>query len=181
MKKQKLFEIMKNVMTQFLAKNKSYCTLKARLSNSAIQYLRNICKRGFTWNKDGKISQKELAGKLVLSKITSDLVSELDVDKESIVSGGEEEVELVDGLYNFHSHPQEAYERNNVQLGWPSAHDYLGFIKSSVLYDTILHIVSCVEGFYVISLNDYWTNNKDKIDKDVISFVLEQYNHEYEK
>lgn len=171
----------KFVMTQFLAKNKSYCTLKARLSNSAIQYLRNICKRGFTWNKDGKISQKELAGKLVLSKITSDLVSELDVDKESIVSGGEEEVDLVDGLYNFHSHPQEAYERNNVQLGWPSAHDYLGFIKSSVLYDTILHIVSCVEGFYVISLNDYWTNNKDKIDKDVISFVLEQYNHEYKK
>jgi len=171
----------KYVLTQFLAKNKNYCTLKARLSKNAVQYLRNVCKRGFTWNKDDKISQKELAGKLVLSKITRDLISELDVDRDSIVSGEEEGVEVIDGLYNFHSHPQEAYERHDVKLGWPSAHDYLGFMKSSVLYDTILHIVSCIEGFYVISLNEYWTNNKDKLDKNVISFILERYNHEYEK
>ena len=59
---------------------------------------------------------------LVIEKVTDDLVHYLDVDKKSIIHGKEEGVKVAKGLYNFHSHPIEAYERNNVKFAWPSAH-----------------------------------------------------------
>jgi hypothetical protein len=169
----------KYVLTQFIADQKGICTLKARLSDQAIKYLQQVSKIGSTINNDGVITQKELAGKLLAGKLDSDLTYSLDVDRSSVVSGDEEGVEIIGGLYNFHSHPQEAYSRHNVKLGWPSAQDYVGFLGSSIKHDTILHLVVSLEGFYVISLSEYWVKKKEKIDKNVVSFILEKYDYTY--
>lgn len=171
----------KYIFTQFMSEQQGHCILRARLSEKAIQYLQQVSKIGSTINKDGFITQKELAGRLLAGIIDSDLTYHLEVDRSSIVSGEEEGVEIIGGLYNFHSHPREAYDRNNVQLGWPSAQDYIGFMASSLKYDTILHLVVSLEGFYVISLSNYWINKKEKLDKNVATFILEKYNLLYEK
>jgi hypothetical protein len=171
----------KYVFAQFMTEQQGHCVLKARLGEKAIQYLQKVSKIGSTINKSGDITQKELAGRMIAGIIDSDLTYHLEVDRSSIISGEEEGVEIIEGLYNFHSHPQEAYDRNNVHLGWPSAQDYIGFMASSLKYDTILHLVVSLEGFYVISLSNYWVNKKEELDKDVVTFILEKYNLLYEK
>lgn len=171
----------KYVLSQFLTEREGHCTLTAKLSNTSIKYMQQLSKIGSTLNKDGVITQKEIAGKMITGQISKDLVHDLEVDRNSIVSGEEEGVEVIGGLYNFHSHPLEAYKRHNVKLGWPSAQDYIGFLSSCIKFDTILHIVVSIEGFYVISLSNYWVNKKDKLDNSVITFVSEKYDIGYKK
>lgn len=166
----------KYVLTQFLSKQRGICTLKAYLSDESIYYLYKITQIGSTLNENGSITQKEIAGKLKAGEVNNDLSFSLNVDRDSIKTGDEETVEIIKGLYNFHSHPQQAYERNDVKLGWPSAQDYVGYINASLVYDTILHIVSSIEGFYVISLSEFWVNNKNQLNKSIIEFIGEKYN-----
>lgn len=171
----------KYVLAQFLTKKKEGpCTLTVKLSNQSIKYMNQLSKIGSTLNSNGIITQKEIAGTMVIGHINKNLVYDLNVDRKSIVSGDEEGVEVVGGLYNFHSHPREAYQRHNVKLGWPSAQDYVGFLSSSLIHDTILHIVVSIEGFYVISLSNHWANKKNELDKNVITFVLEKYDMCYQ-
>ncbi len=169
----------KCVMKEFSNVIKSHCTLKARLSTDTINFLSKLCKSGSTLNKDGNITQKELAGKLVVDNTDNKGTQILKVDKKSIITGDEEGVNVVKGLYNFHSHPYEAYKRHKVELAWPSCQDYIGFLLSSSLYDTILHLVICIEGFYVISLTDYWINKKDDVSSEIEKFILENYDQCY--
>ena len=164
------------VLTQFITKQHGICNLRAYLSDESIYYLYKLTRMGSTLNDDGIITQKEVAGKLIAGKVNNDLSYSLIVDRDSIKSGSEEAVEIIGGLYNFHSHPQEAYERNNVKLGWPSAQDYIGYMNSSLIYDTILHIVTAIEGFYVISLTEYWVNNKYQLNDSTSEFIGKEYN-----
>ena len=78
----------------------------------------------------------------VFKKIDDTFTHHLVIDKTSLFYGKEESVPVIEGLYNFHSHPVEAYERKKTKFAWPSAGDYVGFLKAVVKYDTILHIVS---------------------------------------
>ena len=173
----------KYILKQFRTEKSSsdnYCILQAKLSKKAIKYLKSVSKIGSTINRDGIITQKEIAGRLVVGVVRDDLVYELDVDRASIVYGEEEQVDLISGLYNFHSHPLEAYDRHKQTIGWPSAQDYLIFFESSLIYDTILHIVASVEGFYVLSLSKLWYNNKNvkkvvKVNNVYKKFILDNY------
>lgn len=164
------------VLTQFITKQRGICSLRAYLSDESIYYLHKLTKIGSTLNNDGVITQKEVAGKLIAGKVNDDLSYSLNVDRDSVKYGSEEAVEIIAGLYNFHSHPHEAYEKNNVKLGWPSAQDYVGFMNSSLVYDTILHIVTAIEGFYVISLTEYWVNNKYHFNDSTNEFIGKEYN-----
>ena len=79
----------------------------------------------------------------------------------SLISGIEEEVDAVLNRYNFHTHPREAYIRNNVVKGWPSAQDYLGFIDLDG--NTIFHSVITLEGVYINGIGSIQYNTS-KID-----------------
>jgi hypothetical protein len=170
----------KYVLDQLPNKKGSLCSLKVRLSDDAIKYLQQISRMGSTLNRNGIITQKEVAGRIVTGKITDDLTYYLEIDKSSIVYGEEEGVEIIGGLYNFHSHPSEAYDRNSVKFAWPSAQDYLGFMSSSIEYNTILHIVATLEGFYVISLHSECPEKKE-MNKEMVSFILKKYALGYKK
>lgn len=168
-----------NVLAQYMNDKKGYCVLTTKLSDKTIKYFRKLSNMGSTMNGDGVITQKEIAGILVTTNVDDSLVYDLDVDKTSIVSGDEEGVNIAGGLYNFHSHPKEAYIRNDVKYGWPSAQDYIGFFSSAVEHDTILHIVVAVEGFYVLSVSSHWVNRKDDVDRSCIEFIAKNYDIRY--
>jgi len=128
------------------------------------------------------ISKKEIAGSLHVI-YTKNNISFLDIKKETLIIGNETGVDIVQGLYNFHSHPKAAYETNNITLAWPSSQDYIGFLLAAIEDNTICHFVISLEGIYIISLEQYWfdylqNNQKNKINQidDIGAFILDKYN-----
>lgn len=149
------------------------CTINTRFSNDAINFLKSASKLGHTKNKDGSSSQKEISGELIVSKIVKEnekIIYIIDVDKRSIQSGGEENVDVNPTRYNFHSHPEEAYVRHSVHKAWPSATDYLGFLQLGL--NTIFHTVATIEGLYIISFTCHWGKSLNKVDK---KFIKKHY------
>ena len=170
----------KYVLTQFLLREHEGCEVKLQLNSDTIKYLRNLTNIGSTVNKDGNISQKEVAGVLEVNEITPELIHILEIKYESIIYGEEEGVEIAKGLYNFHSHPITAYKKHNVKLAWPSAQDYVGFILAVFEDYTICHFVVGVEGLYIVSMTTHWLNNIAKLDKSVGTFIIEKYDFCYQ-
>ena len=165
----------KYVMTEFMSDKTKHCNMTARLDRKTLAYFRKLSRMGATWNGDDKITQKEVAGRLVTSDIEKNLTHILKVDESSIVTGEEEGVEISGGIYNFHSHPAEAYENHGVKLGWPSGQDYVGFLGSVITYGTIVHFVVAMEGIYSLALSEYWINHLNEIDASTESFILNNY------
>ena len=119
--------------------NNNKCGLFFQFTPEAIKQFKTLSSRGITTNKDGTTTQKEIGGNLVVSKIMNiegRIVYIMDIDNDSLNTGVEEEVELESTRFNFHSHPKEAYKRHGVHNGWPSYHDFIGFLE---LDDTIFH------------------------------------------
>ena len=156
-------EEIKYVLVQFLLREHEGCEVKLKLNFDSIKYLRNLTNIGSTLNKDGNISQKEIAGVLEVTDITSDLIHTLKIKYDSIIYGEEEGVEIAKGLYNFHSHPITAYRKYNVKLAWPSAQDYVGFILACFEDYTICHFVIGIEGIYIVSMTNHWLENIKKL------------------
>lgn len=142
----------------------SPCTLTAKITPRALKFLRKTTKKGITVNKNGKKSQKELTGELYVKKVDQEngqIIYKIDVDKGSVQSGEEENVDVSATRYNFHSHPQEAYLKYSVDKAWPSQTDYLGYLKLG--NSTIFHCVATLEGLYVLSFSPYWCKRLKKV------------------
>lgn len=151
----------------------SPCTLTAKITPRALKFLRKTTKQGITVNKNGKKSQKELTGELYVKKVDQEngqIVYKIDVDKGSVQSGEEENVDVSATRYNFHSHPQEAYLKYSVDKAWPSQTDYLGYLKLG--NSTIFHCVATLEGLYVMSFSPYWCKRLKKVSS---SFVANNF------
>lgn len=147
-------------------KDTNICNINIRLTKSAIKFLKSTTISGKTRNPDGSKTQKEMSGELHVDHITKEdgkIIYVIDINRGSVRSGGEENVDVSATRYNFHSHPEEAYIRNSVQKGWPSVTDYLGYHQLGE--NTILHCVATIEGLYVISFTRYWGNNLKKIEQ----------------
>ena len=170
-KKQISVSNVKYVLEQFQNRNNN-CHINVKFTNDTINYLKKISSIGSTINKDGTITQKELAGRFIARQPDSKKIFPLDIDKKSVIAGSEEGVSIKQGIFNFHTHPIEAYDRNDVKIAFPSAQDFVGFLNASKVYSTILHSVVSREGIYVISVNKYWVN---KINKAMINFVRKKY------
>ena len=165
----------KNKAKSKRTRNLSGCHVKLQLSNETIEIFNRLCDSGVTMNNNGLTSQKEIAGGMYVTKITSDSTHILEIHKPSVITGEEEGVDIVVSLYNFHSHPREAYENNNVDLAWPSAQDYIGFLIAVFEDCTVCHLVITIEGIYIISLSKYWAASQDHRDNSVGNFILDRY------
>ena len=155
---------------------RSACVFKARLSDTSINYLKGFARRGSTFNRDGSLSQKEIAGSLVVTKIDNNLVNYLDVDFPSMVKNGDaENVSTKPTQLTFHSHPIEAYKRHKVEIGNPSSTDYASFLRVQDKFNLILHIVVALEGFYVVSSSPEWMESKQKITEEILTFVKKEF------
>ena len=152
------------------------CEIQIALTSDAIRYLRDLHSIGMTLNNDGTVSQKEIAGNLICNNVDKDLVHHLDINYESLITGSELGVSIAPGLYNFHSHPRQAYEKAKVKYGWPSAQDYVGFLMAFLDDSTIIHLVTSIEGLYSLTMSEYSLHNKQQLSKDIIPFILKKYN-----
>jgi len=169
-------EQVKYVLTQFLLVEKqSTCTVTLSLSQNTVKYLKNTTKSGMSKNSDGTFTQKEIAGALEVTNTTPDMVHIVDYIPDSIILGGEEGVSIVPSLYNFHSHPKEAYDKYQVILAWPSPQDYIGFIMAVIEDRTICHLVISIEGIYIISLTSQWFDKPMHMDKKFSNFIKNNY------
>jgi hypothetical protein len=152
-----------NVIQIFLGMNKNEnenenCKLVIKFDNKTINYIKQIANIGSTTDKNG-ISQKEISGSFLLEKNNEDrednekLVYTMKLITNKFLVGEEEGVGITNSRYNFHSHPREAYDRHQVMYGWPSSQDYIGFLTAIIIYNSVLHVVICLEGVYIISLD----------------------------
>lgn len=150
------------------------CFLHAKLSQNAISFLEKSWKIGHVLESNGKHTQRELTGELYVSDIIyhdKKHIYIIDIDRNSIKKGKEEEVSVSPTRYNFHSHPKDAYINYNVSYAWPSLTDYLGYLKLG--NKTIFHCVASLEGLYVISFSKYWCSRID--DKRLKKFINKKY------
>lgn len=156
----------RNKLQHTLQQRGSMCNIYARFTPDAVEYLKHI-------NRPKGNKQKELAGALTVRKVVKiddKIVFELSPDPHSLKTGGNEEVEAVWSRYNFHTHPQSAYDNHGVVRGWPSSQDYVGFL--GLENETIFHTVVTLEGVYIISLSPEW---KGKLKDVKQSDIIEQY------
>ena len=164
-----------DVLSDF-AEEKGTCKSTFKIEDKSIKYMKQLHKLGSTLNSNGTITQKEVAGSLWCTRTDKHGVQILEIDQDSLIFGQEEGVVIVPGLYNFHSHPRTAYDTHKVKVGWPSAQDYVGFLLAHLEDETILHLVVSIEGIYVLSINRYWLLNKNRLRKNMRTFILENYN-----
>jgi len=145
------------------------CNLYARFDNEAIKFLKGASYKGFSKNKDGKVTQKEIGGILRVKRIEDNVVV-IGADEKSASLGEEESVNVSMSRYNFHSHPKEAYVRHSVKKAWPSIVDYNGFMKLGK--NTIFHCVATIEGIYILSFTSHWV---DKLKSIPHSFINKNF------
>ena len=126
--------------------SKKICEIIIKINSDSIVYLNHI-------NKTSK--SKEIFGKFNISdvrQIESEIVYTISIDKSSLTEGKDDEIEATPSLYNFHSHPEDAYKKYNVMYGPPSTQDYKSIYMLATEYNTIVHFVSSIEGLYVVYL-----------------------------
>jgi hypothetical protein len=158
---QKMIELsIKNILR--INKVKTDCNILIQLSKQAYEYLHNHTR--YIKFKFGNISeQREISGKFKLNFENNNTFI-LDVDELSVQKGEKESAEFIQSFGTFHTHPYDAYKKYNVCIAWPSADDYISFLYMYGLCYSGFHIVSTLEGIYVISLKK--NINPEKIIKD---------------
>lgn len=152
------------ILSQFQKNNG--CELWSRLSDRALNFLKEASHLGIVIEKNGDKSQREISGELFVKGIDKDVnrfIYIIDIDKSSVESGEEENVNVKGTRYNFHSHPKEAYIRHSVHNAWPSVTDYMGYLQLGA--NTIFHCVATLEGLYIISFSKYWGERLKEVSK----------------
>jgi len=146
--------------------NPKTCNAYAYFKPSTGRYLRSLARAASTQDISGKITQKEVAGAVILNKVVrsgESLLYEIVADKKTISTGEGEAVDAVPARYTYHTHPRSAYITHNVRIAWPSAQDYVGFAISFQKFGTVFHLVVSLEGIYVIKLTKEFLSRSDLI------------------
>ena len=141
---------MKNVIRSLSANQK--CSMQIKLTPRAIDYLYNHT-RHIKFKFGNVMEQREISGKFIIVNTSS--YFELEVDENSVEKGDKESAASVEAFGTFHTHPYDAYQKHKVCIAWPSADDYISFLYMYGLCYSGFHIVSTLEGIYIISLNKY--------------------------
>ena len=160
--------------TAFLINETDYaCQIVVSLDKDAVKRLREYV---YTSNgkRDGSGLQREIAGKLHPVYCNKDRCI-LGFDSKSIITGASEEVPIAGGVYNFHTHPADAYWKNGLRIAHPSNQDYVGLLAAVHEYNTILHLVLAQEGVYFISLAEDFIPFVDKMDDDFVDEILDTF------
>ena len=153
----------------------SSCTLNMIFNKSFAKWLKRLSLSASSLNEDGTVTQKEVSSSFFLDNPKEDkdgqIIWEIVRDiKGNKNIGQEESVWIDEARYNFHTHPREAYLSHKVKVGYPSAQDYITFVKMAV-YDknkTIFHCVITVEGIYTISIAEFGVANFTKLQEFIL-------------
>jgi len=155
--KQMLVNTLKNVLRNIKV-NKYICDIYITLTKDTIHFLYNQTR--YTKFKFGDMfEQREISGEFGISSVSKN-VYELHVNKETVRQGDKESASNIESFGTFHTHPYDAYEKYNVCIAWPSADDYFSFLYMYGICYSGFHIVSTLEGIYIISLQKYISPEK---------------------
>lgn len=159
----------------------SYCDAYLKFNKRCAVYLYNLYL-----NNDN-----ELSGVLTayLSSSLGKKLWTVDCGDHSIKGkGNDKEVESVDGMITFHTHPEYTYGSLDIEVGWPSKEDYEALSELFFEDDnTILHCNIAREGIYMISLSELGIqqyknrrelkkNIKSEVKKDVHKRISRYFN-----
>lgn len=135
-------------------RGKKFCDILLKIDLDSLRFLKYLTRAGVTKTSRGR-SQKEFFGQFRISDAkeeNNNIVYTLTLDRKTLISGEEEKIEASGSVYNFHSHPYQAYLKHKVKYGVPSIADYTSvYILSK--RGTIIHFVATLEGVYAISIN----------------------------
>jgi hypothetical protein len=154
-------------------KNVDTCSLKIRFGKDAILYLKKLPEVGFEFNGNGVLTQRELSGKFKLTNEGG--YFSVHMDEDNINSGGETEVTNMTNRYNFHTHPRGAYGMYKVRYGFPSAQDYVSFLRCVKEFDAMFHVVVSLEGVYVVNIGKDFVHSLNEVGQDIYDFVGKNY------
>jgi hypothetical protein len=132
-----------------------------KIEENSIKMLKNTPFSKCTLNVNKSCTQKEMAGAFSVLNVNDKGIYTIGIDKNSVIYGTEEGVKIVNGKYNFHSHPKEAYIKYKVDDGIPSAQDYIGYMSSVYSNNSRCHFVAAIEGLYTISISKDFTLYSD--------------------
>jgi len=136
------------------------CKGRASFSSQAILTLKDLLNE-----------KKERSGKIIMRENKPLLV--IDVDMHRTKVGKQGETDSVDYRYTYHTHPRQSYINNDTDLGFPSSSDFEVFIESFIDFQNIFHVLSSLEGLYIILINPYFF--KDKIGKRKAFAYIKKY------
>ena len=154
-------------MIQIYLKNVE-CTKKISLKDISKKIQKNnnkkkICKILCFFEKNtikklylylDKKYKKEIGGIFKINNINHEILGNIyQVKIKNHKNGAEEDVDIIDSVYNFHTHPYNAYINHNCELGWPSLDDLKTYLYSFISYNTFFHAISTLEGIYIISIH----------------------------
>jgi hypothetical protein len=170
-------------------KNTDVCEGWATLNNNTLQQLKNI-----VFNEENK---GEMSGKLEISQ-TFDEIDKIvfEVSHTILNSGDNKEVKSVESMYNFHTHPKQAYYSCNTNLGWPSSDDFVIFVMGFIMDEisTYFHCICAIEGIYILTipkksiskLMSLKRKQYNKLDSDIEKYIskyidIDKTNYDYKK
>ena len=149
--------------------SKKFCEIIIKIGRESIEYLQHI-------NKTSK--SKEMFGRFDISNVDqrgSQIIYTLSIDRTSLIEGKDDEIDATPSIYNFHSHPEDAYKKYKVKYAPPSTQDYKSIYILATEYNTIVHFVSSLEGLYVVYLNPDNKFSNKKLREDIIEKMRFDY------
>lgn len=142
------------------SKKSPNCTMFVTLDKNAIQYMKGYTEK-FKFRIEKVEEQREISGKFHIiptgafreanSSEYSAVV--LSVDETATSMGKKEASDPILSLGTYHTHPLEAYQKYSICLAYPSVDDYITFLYIYSMGYGNFHIVSTVEGMYVICIS----------------------------
>lgn len=147
--KQNNYKYALELIKQYKNNKVDYCTAKALVD---IKLARKLKKLVF----DKEYKKKEKAGELFLDgfvRNSNELIFRIGLNEKDIKKGNHNEANIVFSMYNFHTHPEDAYVSINCDLGWPSLDDYKTFLYGIKNFGTIFHLVVTMEGIYILTIS----------------------------
>ena len=147
------------------------CTMYLFFNREYADILRKLPYSSVSLNSDGTLTQKEIAGRLILTNPQQDkdkdnIKWEIIFDTKTLLFGREGDIYPDIGQYSFHTHPNEFYNKPHfvpsldrealVTVCYPSEKDYAGILFKVVNEDLSFHTVVTREGIYIIYLKLYW-------------------------
>lgn len=159
----------------------SNCNINFFLSEDSIYFLRQYTRKyKFMFNE--KQEQREISGKFSLFPISGNSVL-LYVKDDEVELGEKEQTGYINTIASFHTHPLEAYKKYKVCIAWPSIDDYVTFLSIYASGYGFFHIVSTMEGIYVVSISDELLKlSQEEIEKNFEyyeNFIRKNYGYPY--
>lgn len=167
-KKDITLKLIKYILQQYELRN-NYCYMNAIFSSEVLDILKQLPHS----------HTNEISGVLTITnsfynKSKSEMIWKVDLIEGTKSEGDNENIIIENDRYTFHTHPKDAYIRYNVEFGWPSGQDYVGFLNGVLSVKSLFHVVVTIEGVYIISLSkDYADKYLELTDK--FEYILNKY------